>query len=84
MESYLLGKDESEICNLINSRLESGLSPSFNVNNLTQNSIKNSSINFVAVKDCKEEVEEFITKIQAVSQGAVNTLVNDFYYLENL
>ncbi len=84
VESYLLEKEVSDICSVINSRLESGLSPSFNVNNLTQNSIKNSSINFVAVKDCKAQVEEFITKIQAVSQGAVNALSNDFYYLENL
>ena len=84
VESYLLEKDVSEICSVVNSRLESGLSPSFNVNNLTKNSIINSSINFVSSKDCKGEVDEFISKIQAVSKGAVNTLFADFYYLENI
>ena len=84
VESYLLQKDKSSICTTISGCLESGLTPSFNQNNLSETSIKNSSIKFVPSKDCYEEVDEFITKIQSVSQGAVNTLEPEFYYLESL
>lgn len=84
VENYLLQKEKTAICAAISGCLESGLTPSFNQNNLTETSIKNSSIKFVDSKDCYSTVNEFITKIQSVSQGAVNALKPEFYYLESI
>ena len=84
VESYLLQKDKSSICATIGGCLESGLTPSFNQNNLSETSIINSSIKFVPSSNCYDSVNEFISKIQSVSQGAVNALKPEFYYLESL
>ena len=84
VESYLLQKDKKDICATISGCLESGLTPSFNQNNLSETSIKNSSIKFVPSSNCYASVNEFISKIQSVSYGAVNALKAEFYYLESL
>ncbi len=80
VEEYLLSLEKDKICSIINGNLESGLTPAFNKNNLTDNAIKNSSIKFVHAKDCKSQIDLFLQKIKTVEEGAVNVVDGGFYF----
>ncbi len=76
--------DSAEICSFINSKLESGLTPVFNKNNLTKNSIERSNINFVSCSDNKETIESFLDALISVEPSSVQKFSSDFYYLGEL
>ena len=84
VESYLLTKDSEDITTTIKNNLESGLTPQFNANNLSEKAIERSSIYFTQAKDCYLDVNAFLLKVKAVQSNSVGTVTNDFYYLENL
>ena len=69
---------------LISQNLESGLTTTFNKNNLTQSMIDNSSIKFVSVKENKEEILLFIQRLKEIDSSSVNTFNSDFFYLGDL
>ncbi|MBR3804689.1 MAG: hypothetical protein IKJ14_05040 [Clostridia bacterium] len=79
-ENYLKIDNKTAICNAIKGRLEDGLTPSFNEQNLTENAIKRSSIKFVSAKNSRAEIEEFLLKIKAVNPNAVKEISNDFWF----
>lgn len=83
-KNYLLSKDKNDICTSIKNNLESGLTPQFTANNLTDNAIERSSIYFTSAKDCYLDVNAFLSKVKAVQATAVGDITNDFYYLESL
>ncbi len=67
------------ICNLITSSLQDGLTPTFTAKNLTYKMIENSSIKFIETKNCKEEIVNFISRIQKVDGKAVKTFNDKFF-----
>ena len=73
-----------EICALIEGNLESGLTPTFNKNNLTRLAIQRANINYVSIENCKENVNIFIDKLIGISENSVKKIPNSFYYGGNL
>ncbi len=82
--NFLKIENKDRICDLISQNLESGLTPTFNKNNLTQSMIDNSSIKFVSVKENKEEILLFIQRLKEIDSSSVNTFNSDFFYLGDL
>lgn len=80
VNDYLLEDNSYEICTLIQSRLEKGLTPIFNQNNLNRGSINNSKIQFVSAKDSKERVVAFINDLKSVQPSSVNEFSENFFY----
>ena len=80
VESLLLQESVEKICLTIENNLESGLTPSFNKNNLTSTSISRANIKFISAKNCKAEVLEFLQKIKAVEPSAVKDVSDEFFY----
>ena len=81
VNTYLESRQILDVCATINGKLEKGLTPAFNQNNLTPTAIKNSSINFISIKEHRQVVDEFISRIKAVAPNAVNDFSSEFYYL---
>lgn len=83
-ENYLKEENKSEILALINSKIESGLTPVFNENNLTNLSIERSKIKFVSAKNSRENVDNFIEKLKVLQPNSVEIFSENFYYLGDL
>ena len=81
VESYLKEENKAEICSLLQSKIERGLTPVFNENNLTNDSIKHASVKFIACKNAKETVKAFIEKLKSVNPDSVGELSENFFYL---
>ena len=81
VETYLKEENKKEICSLLHSKMESGLTPVFHENNLTSESIARSKIKFIECKNSKETVEIFIQKLKAVNPNSVQEFSENFYYL---
>lgn len=81
VESYLKEENKSEICSLLKSKIESGLTPVFNESNLTSDSITRSKIKFIACKNSKETMKTFIQKLKSVNPNSVGEFSEDFFYL---
>ena len=81
IESYLKEENKGEICALLQSKRESGLTPVFNENNLTSASIERSKIKFVPCKNSKAQVQTFLEKLKALSPASAQVLSDDFFYL---
>ena len=79
-DNFISEANIESICSLILSSLQDGLTPTFTAKNLTYQMIENSSIKFVESKDCKEEIINFISRIQKVDGNAVKTF-NDKFFL---
>lgn len=84
VNTYFKEENIIEVCSLIESKLESGLTPTFNKTNLTVDSIDRSNISFVSMVECKEQVEEFIDLLISVEPNSVKKFNSDFYYLGEL
>ncbi len=84
VEDYLFTEDKIKICSLIHGRLESGLTPVFNENNLTNGSIERSKIQFVNCENSTDEVNAFISKLSAMQPNSVQAFSSNFYYLGGL
>lgn len=81
VETYLKEENKKEICSLLHSKMESGLTPVFHENNLTSESIARSKIKFIECKNSKETVKTFIQKLKAVNPNSVQEFSENFYYL---
>lgn len=81
VNDYLKEENKSEICSLLHSKTESGLTPVFNENNLTNDSIARSKIRFIGCKNAKETVKAFIQALKAVQPDSVQEFHESFYYL---
>ena len=81
---FLKNTQKEKICSLVLSRLESGLTPTFNKNNLTDNCILHSNIKFVSAKENKEEVLGFIQSLKEIEPNSANVFSQDFFYLGDL
>ncbi|MDE6667491.1 MAG: hypothetical protein K2K38_03980 [Clostridia bacterium] len=68
------------IINAVSSHLSQGMSPTFNAKNLSKQVIKNCSVNFVDAHDCREEVNAFMQKFNAVSETPFGTPSGSFFY----
>ena len=80
VDGYLKEENKAEICFLINSKIESGLTPTFNENNLTSESIIRSKIKFESALNSKEIVEKFINDIKSIQPNMVMEISENFYY----
>ena len=81
VESFLKEENKAEICALLHGKMESGLTPVFNENNLTSESIARSKIKFIDCKSGKESVQTFIEKLKSINPNSVETFSENFYYL---
>ena len=81
VENFLKEENKAEICTLLHGKMESGLTPVFNENNLTSESIARSKIKFIACKEAKAGVQTFIEKLKSINPNSVETFSEDFYYL---
>lgn len=77
---FICENNIEKVCNLILNNLQGGLTPTFTAKNLTIKMIENSSIKFVETKYCKDEITNFITRIQKVDGKAVKTFNEKFFY----
>lgn len=83
-KNYLKEENKAEILTLINSKIESGLTPVFNENNLTNTSIERSKIQFISAKNAKETADNFIQKLKNLQPDSVKEFSENFYYLGDL
>lgn len=81
VENFLKEENKAEICTLLRSKMESGLTPVFNENNLTSDSIERSKIKFISCKNSKESVQTFLAKLKALAPDSVQALSDDFFYV---
>ncbi len=81
VENFLKEENKAEICALLRSKMESGLTPVFNENNLTSESIARSKIKFIECKEAKASVQTFIEKLKSVNPDSVETFDEEFFYL---
>ena len=79
-KSYLENTDGASIASLLQGKYPSGMTPSFNANNLTSAVIQNCSVRFTKSADCKEEVNAFLSKLVAVDGEFTTTVADSFYY----
>ena len=79
-DNFISEGNINTICNLILNNIEEGLTPTFTAKNLTYKMIENSSIKFVESKGCKDEIINFINRIQKVDGNAVKSVSNNFFY----
>jgi hypothetical protein len=61
--------------------VDSEMAPTFNANNLNQTVISNCGINFRSALDSKADVLAYIEKLNAISNNAWGTPVDEFFYL---
>ncbi|MBO5850924.1 MAG: hypothetical protein J6R29_01165 [Clostridia bacterium] len=84
VNDFLKEENKQEICALVHSKLENGLTPVFNENNLTSESIENSKIKFISAKNSKESVDTFIKNLKSVEPASVLDFNENFFYLGDL
>lgn len=80
--SYLEDADGAVVAGLLEDKYPSGMTPSFNANNLTAELIGNCSVRFTKSADCKEAVNAFLNKLVAVDAEFTKTVGDAFYYTE--
>ena len=84
VNEFLKEENKQEICTLVHSKLEYGLTPVFNENNLTSESIERSQIKFVSAKNSKDSVNNFIANLKSVEPASVQNFDENFFYLGDL
>ena len=84
VNDYLIEENFLEICTLINSKLESGLTPVFNENTLTPSVIQHLQIKYVSCKNSQEDVSTFINNLKTIEPNSVKTFNSNFFYLGDL
>lgn len=73
----------SDVISAVNRHLASSdMTPSLNQKNLTRQVIENCGIKFSYTKDCKQALKEFISKVQAVDESAVNAVSDNFFNVD--
>ena len=82
--NFLIEENIESICSLIESNLPKDTNPTFTKNNLTIDIINNSSINFIASKDCKQEVVDFSIKLNIITNGSSKIIEENFFYMGEL
>ncbi len=77
---WLESAELATICNAVSSHLTKGLTPSFNVNNLSRQAIENSGVRFEYAIGYKTEINGFLQKMIAVG-GAASVVQDKFFGL---
>ena len=80
VNNFLNEQNKGEILTLLNSKIESGLTPVFNENTLTNKSIERSKIEFVSAKNSNILVQNFIQKLKKIEPNSVNEFNENFFY----
>ena len=68
-----------EIAEAVKSHLAPGMQPALTVQNLSLSVIKNCSVNFVRADACKEEIKQFIEKLNGVSENSFGSPSDKFF-----
>ncbi len=79
VNDFLVQENIEKVCSLIASNLPSDTNATFTKNNLTVDIIKNSSIKFISSKNCKQQVVDFVSRLNATTSDGKNLLENFFY-----
>lgn len=69
----------SDAVNAVNGKLEAGLTPSLNQNNITEKVIDNCKIYYQSATDAKSSVENYIDKIIALNPQSASVVGQDFF-----
>ncbi len=80
VEGYLKEENKAEICKLISSKIERGLTPKFNENNLNSDSIRRCNIKFVDVNSSINVVQKFIKDLKGIEPSSILEFNENFYY----
>ena len=79
-KAYLESTDGATIANVLSTKYTSGMTPSFDANNLTGTVISHCSVRFTKSADCKDAVNAFLQKLVAVDAEFTKTVEDSFYY----
>ena len=77
---WLKTAEAQTIVDAVSAHLTEGMTPSFNVKNLSSTVISHCGIRFEAAAEYKTEVNEFLNKLIAVNAGAAAVVSDAFYY----
>lgn len=83
--AWLLSEEASAeaIVSAVQAHLTAGMTPTFTAKNLTKEVIENCSVKCVAAQQCREEVKDFIKKLNAVSVSSFGEPADGFFVEEN-
>ena len=80
-EEWLKTADAQTIVDAVSAHLTEGMTPSFNVKNLSSTVISHCGIRFETAAECKEEVNTFLDKLIDVNADAAAVVSDSFYYM---
>ena len=72
--------EPSQIVNAVQSGFLTQMTPTFTAGNLNKNVLQNCGVNFTSAQNAKQSVLSYLSKINAVSDNAFGTPVDDFFY----
>lgn len=78
-ETFLQTAGTQRVISAITSHLESGLTPSFNENNLTPSVISACGVRYVGGFSSKGEINGLITRLKAISGTSINDFSDKFF-----
>lgn len=78
---YLANAEPATLIGLLDGKRTEGLAPSFTAANLTQQVVAHCSVRFTASASCKDTVNAFLAKLQAVNETAASTVSDEFYFV---
>lgn len=83
---WLLDENTSAqtIAGAVQSHLTDGMTPKFNANNLSKQVIKNCGVHFTSAEDGKQEIKDFIQKLNSVSETSFGEPSDNFFAGDNL
>lgn len=84
VDEFLAQTNIDTIISLINGKLESGLTPTFNKNNLDFSVISNCNVRFESSLDAKQKVINFTQKIHKIAPNSIVVPKEDFFITEEL
>jgi hypothetical protein len=70
----------TQIVSAVQSHLTDGMTATFNANNLTKSVISNCGISLTYASDCKQEIINFMQKLNGVSQTSFGTPSDNFFF----
>ena len=74
------GTSIQTLTDAVQSHLTDGMSPTFSAANLTKDVISNCSINLTYAYNDKQEINDFIEKVNSVSEVSFGTAADGFFY----
>lgn len=81
-KTWLTTASATDVVNAVMSGfVDSNTAPTFSANNLNATVINNCAINYVDISNCKQEVLDYMAKINAVSNNAWGTPSDAFFHI---